>query len=181
VTERPEDNHRQSELDLHEDATGEDSASETTQGDESSDSLDWVVHPLKRKPLVSVLVTVFILLCGLIVNWSTGMQWFAGLAMVIVFASLAKFYFPTRYRLDENGITIKTTTQTLKKEWSLYRTFYRDRNGLLLSPFTAPSRLENFRGLYLIFEQNGDAVTDYVRRFVREYSEDEFGRPETDS
>jgi hypothetical protein len=132
----------------------------------SGPTLSWVSHPMKRRPLVAVLVTLFIIICGLIIQATTETSWFSGLAMVVLFASLAKFYFPTRYRLDDTGVTVKTTTQTLTKEWRLYRSCYRDKNGLLLSPFAEPSRLENFRGLYLIFDGNGDDVTAFVKQHL---------------
>lgn len=135
--------------------------------------LRWVSHPMKRRPLVAVIVTLFIIVCGLIVQVTTETSWFSGLAMVVLFASLAKFYFPTAYTLDTSGVTIKTTTQTLKKEWRLYRSCYRDKNGLLLSPFTEPSRLENFRGLYLIFDRNGDEVTAFVKQRLHSGTESE--------
>jgi hypothetical protein len=85
-------------------------------------------------------------------------------------ASLAKFYFPTRYRLDDTGIMVKTMTQTLKKEWTLYRSCYPDKNGILLSPFAEPSRLENFRGLYLMFDNNRDDVTAFCRSHIGKQS-----------
>jgi hypothetical protein len=53
--------------------------------------------------------------------------------------------------------------QTLNKDWSQFRSCYPDKNGILLSPFAHPSRLENFRGLYLMFEGNRDAVTACVK------------------
>lgn len=130
----------------------------------TGESLNWVSHPMKRRPVVAGAVTVFIVVCGLFIQATTQMAWFSGLAMVILFASLAKFYFPTRYTLDDTGVTVKTTTQTIKKEWRLYRSCYRDKNGVLLSPFEEPSRLENFRGLYVIFDQNGDEVTAFIKR-----------------
>ncbi|MFQ6008506.1 MAG: hypothetical protein ACE5K8_06075, partial [Candidatus Zixiibacteriota bacterium] len=119
-------------------------------------SIEWTAHPVKRKPLVSVLVTFFIILVVVIVYYTMNSKTFAILAMVIMFVSLAKFYFPTTYRLTRDRITIKTMTQTLHKDWSIYRSCYPDKNGILLSPFVRPSRLENFRGIYLIFSNNRD-------------------------
>ena len=48
----------------------------------------------------------------------------------------------------------------------MFRSFYTDKNGVLLSPFIAPSRLENFRGLYITFDNNRDAVLDFVKEHV---------------
>jgi hypothetical protein len=128
--------------------------------------LSWRCHPVKRRPVVSLAVTAFILLVGFLVYFATDSRGFTVLAMAILFASLAKFYFPTDYRLSDRNIKIRTTTQTLVKEWSLYRSCYADKNGVLLSPFARPSRLENFRGLYIMFENNRDEVTAFVKERI---------------
>jgi hypothetical protein len=128
--------------------------------------LEWTVHPVKRRPLVSVAVSVFIIVVVALVRITTESQAFAVLALVVMAASLAKFYFPTKYRLDSKGVTVKTTTQTLVKQWTLYRSCYADKNGILLSPFTSTSRLENFRGIYLMFQDNSEAVTAYCKERI---------------
>jgi len=134
-------------------------------GDEG-EVLAWTTHPLRRKPLAAALVTIFILVVGFAVLISTDSKAFGTLALVVLFASLAKFYFPTRYRLTDKRVTIKSTTQTIHKNWSQFRSFYPDRNGVLLSPFVQPSRLENFRGAYLIFENNKDEVLRFIKDHI---------------
>jgi len=128
------------------------------------ESLQWTSHPLKRRPAVSAVVSGFIIVVAILIYYSTASTGFALLGLVILFASLARFYFPTSYRLSDREIMVKTVTQTLHKDWSLYRSCYPDGNGILLSPFTGPSRLENFRGLYMLFSDNRDEVTAFVRR-----------------
>jgi len=135
---------------------------ELPEGDEG-ELIEWTSHPVKRRPLVSVLATMFLTLVAAVVFFATDSLGFALLALVVLFASLARFYFPTTYRLSDRGITVKTVTQTLRKNWSLYRSFYVDKNGILLSTFTRPSRLENFRGLFLLFTDNREEVTAFVR------------------
>lgn len=125
--------------------------------------LEWTSHPAKRRPWVTVLVLFFILVVSLLVFLATESKWFTFFALLVLFASLAKYFFPTRYRMDNKGITIKTTTQTLHKTWSQYRSYYADKNGILLSPFPEPSRLENFRGLFVLFGGNRDEVTAFVQ------------------
>ncbi len=125
--------------------------------------LAWTVHPLRRRPLVAVLVTIFIFVVAVAAYTTTESKAFGTLALVVMFASLAKFYMPTSYRLSDKRITIKTLTQTLHKNWSQYRSCYPDKNGVLLSPFAEPSRMENFRGLFLIFDRNKDEVVSFVK------------------
>lgn len=133
---------------------------------EEGEALEWTCHPVKRKPLVSVLVSLFVVIIGVAIFMTTESHLFTVLGMVIILASLAKFYFPTRFKLSDRGVTVKTTTQTLFKEWKIYRSCYPDKKGILLSPFAEPSRLENFRGLYVMFEGNGEIVTEFVRERI---------------
>lgn len=128
--------------------------------------LSWTCHPVRRRPLVSVAVTLFITLIGVLVQYATASLGFAVLALVVLFASLAKFYFPTTYILSDKNLKRKTMTQTLVKKWSMFRTCYPDKNGILLSPFTRPTRLENFRGLYIMFEGNNDEVTAFIEQRI---------------
>jgi len=130
---------------------------------DEGETLSWKCHPVKRKPLVSMAVTVLILIVGVAVLYIMQNGFFAVFSMVVMFAALAKFYWPTSYRLSDRRIMIKTTTQTLYKDWSIFRGCFPDKNGVLLSPFAEPSRLENFRGLYIMFDNNRDEVIAFVK------------------
>jgi len=120
--------------------------------------LSWTTHPIRKRPLVSILVVTLIMAAGMAAYYTMDSKAFGVLAMVVLFASLAKFFMPTRFILTDKTVTIKSTTQKITKPWSMFRSFYPDRNGVLLSPFPEPSRLENFRGMYLIFADNRDQV-----------------------
>jgi len=136
------------------------------------ESLEWVCHPARRNMTVTLAVSVFILVLVVVIYYVTFSVLFGILAFVILFGSLAGFYFPTRYRLSDDSIMVKTTTQTLRKKWSQYRTFYPDKNGILLSPFARPTRLENFRGMYIKFWNNRERVISFVAARI--------GSPDTD-
>ncbi|MDH3891612.1 MAG: divalent metal cation transporter [candidate division Zixibacteria bacterium] len=142
------------------------SASTQLTPNEQGDSLQWRCHPVKRRLSVSFAVSLFIIIVAMAVFYSTDSRVFTVLALVVMLGSLAKFYFPTSYRLTAENVTVKTTTTTISKPWSQYRSFYPDKNGLLLSPFAEPSRLENFRGLYLMFSGNRDEVIAFVRDHI---------------
>ena len=84
----------------------------------------------------------------------------------MLFASVAKFYFPTYFTLTEDEAIVKSSTQTIKRKWSEFRSYYPDKNGVLLSPFIDKSRLENFRGIYLIFGTNADDVMAIIKQKI---------------
>ena len=136
----------------------EDSASER--------SLEWICHPAKKNMKITIFVSIFIAALIVVIYFVTYSPWFCVLGFLILFGSLSSFYFPTHYRLTEKEIRIKTKTQTLVKKWSQFRTVYPDKNGVLLSPFVRPSRLENFRGLYIKFWYNKDEVVGFVREQI---------------
>ena len=162
MAEREDKPVNQTELPLEASAGAKEVSAEPDEGE----VVEWTCHPMRRRPWVTIAVTLFIIVMGLVVYFATFSNAFTVLTLVILYASLAKFYFPTRYRMSERGIQVKTMTQTLVKNWSMYRSFYPDKNGVLLSPFTRPTRLENFRGLYVMYDKNRDEVVEFVRRYV---------------
>lgn len=126
--------------------------------------LEWVTHPVKRRPVVSAAVTLLIFVISWIVYMVMESEFFSILALIVLSASLAKFYFPTKFTVTLEEVRIKTTTQTIRKDWGMFRSCHPDKNGVLLSPFAEQSRLENFRGIYLIFENNRDEVVAFVKK-----------------
>ena len=139
---------------------------QTVSENSEKELLKWTTHPIKRRPVAAILVTLFILVIPFFVLSLTSSKMFGFLSLVVLFASVAKFYFPTYFTLTESEVIVKSTTQTITKKWSEFRSFYPDKNGVLLSPFIDKSRLENFRGIYLMFDNNSDSVLVIVNKKI---------------
>ncbi len=134
--------------------------------------LQYVCHPAARNLTITILTSLFLILCVALV-WLISRSYFMTmLAVIILFGSLAGFYTRTRYYFYDDHLVTATMLHTIKKEWTLFRSFYPDRNGVLLSPFARPTRLENFRGLYIKFAGNKDKVMAIVRSKI-DFREDE--------
>jgi hypothetical protein len=84
------------------------------------------------------------------------------ISICILLGALAPFFLPTEYELTPDKIRVRFLFSQKEKEWTSYRSFYPDKNGVLLSPFEKPSRLENFRGIYIRFDRNQDQVVKLV-------------------
>ncbi|HEX9917220.1 MAG TPA: hypothetical protein VGB16_05735 [candidate division Zixibacteria bacterium] len=128
--------------------------------------LNWKVHPFKRNKKVSIGVILLLFLVWGIVYLATGSLLFLAIAVVMLLGSLSGFFLPTEYEFYTNKIKVKYFLASLEKEWKNYRSFYIDKNGVLLSPFKEPSRLENFRGVYLRLDRNSeikDKVIDFIK------------------
>lgn len=136
---------------------------QTEAATESEVLLQWVCHPIKSK---SVLITIFLVLMltvlvSLTYYW-TESKLFAALAALILWGSLSQYFLPVGFVFNDKDVVIKYTTHRITKGWHLFRSYYVDRNGVLLSPFVRPSRLESFRGLYIRFAGNKDEVMAVV-------------------
>jgi hypothetical protein len=121
-------------------------------------SLEWKVWPAKERPLLSFGLIVFLFAIWVSVGYFYREGVWVLLAIVLLSGAVAPFFVITRYRLDEEGVSIKRYVTTMKKRWGELRSYYPDKNGVLVSPFVKPSRLENFRGVYLRFGGNREKV-----------------------
>jgi hypothetical protein len=129
--------------------------------------LKWIDHPLKKSGKNLLIVVLFLVIGPSVVFFSTRSIFFLFLSIIFLLGSLSTFFLPTTYELTENGIKVKFFFNTKQMEWGKYRSFYVDKNGVLLSPFEKPSRLENFRGIYLRFNQNKDEVVNFIQQRVK--------------
>ena len=128
--------------------------------------LSWRSLPARRSLARTALVLVILIALFVFISWYTA-SLFMGLVLTIVVAlSLGSYFSPTWYTLTDQGIAVRTLVTKMHRPWNVYRSHWPDKNGVLLSPFPHPSRLENFRGVFIRFEDNRDAVLNYVRRFV---------------
>jgi hypothetical protein len=89
------------------------------------------------------------------------------LAAGIFIISLSSFFFPTTFTVDEKKVMIKYVFSAKERNLSAFRKCYPDRNGILLSPYLSPTRLENFRGFYLRYGKNNKAeVDEFVEKLL---------------
>ncbi len=161
-----EQNDKQTSLDLPVPAAPSDSGGAANVEKEPI-ILDWICHPAKRNKKVTIAVSIFIAILVTVVYYATFSVWFTILGFLILTGSLAGFYFPSHYQFTNSKIIVKTKMQTLEKKWSQYRSYYSDKNGVLLSPFGRPSRLENFRGIYIKFWNNKEEVMAIVKDKIK--------------
>ncbi len=133
---------------------------------EKVEKIEWSVLPARNRKKVAIALAI-ILPFLIIVYVTSGIYWTL-FSIVVLLTSLAPFWTVTKYILDGEGVTIKRPLYTIKKPWSHYRRYVVDKNGIFLSPFPRPSRIDAYRGNYLIF---GDVDRDKVVSFVREMME----------
>lgn len=126
--------------------------------------LKWTSHPLKKSRKKTVYLVLALFVIWSIVFWATAYSWgFLFLAVLILTASLSPYFFPTRYELTQEQVKVFFLAVKKIKTWSEFRSYYPDKNGVFISPFAKPTRLENYRGLYLRYERNQEEVLNFVK------------------
>ncbi|KPJ60450.1 MAG: hypothetical protein AMJ46_06850 [Latescibacteria bacterium DG_63] len=127
--------------------------------------LRWSVLPARRskKKTWGLLIFLGVFLTLLYIFYG---MFASGLAILLLGVSLLPFFLKTQYELNEDGLIVKKPYSRMKKEWSHFGSYYPDKNGVLLSPFSKPSRLENFRGVYILFGDRKDEILTFIKRKV---------------
>jgi len=149
--------------------TAADSRTETAGAGEGTgrDAARWTIHPLLQEPRRKTA-----LLIAVILGFSLGAAFsFEGLvyglvALVVLVASLSRYWLPTRYLLDAQGVRIEHLGWQRRRSWDQFRRADVHADGVFLSPFLRASRLDSFRGCFLRFRKNRDEVMRLVREYV---------------
>ena len=128
--------------------------------------LSWSTHPAKARPLVTTLVILFLIVLAVLVYLLTYSAIFTVIAALILYGSLTQYFTRTTYEFTDTKVRVKYVVNKIEKDWAQYRSYYVDKNGVLLSPFAGPSRLENFRGLFIRFADNRDQAMEIVRQKI---------------
>lgn len=126
--------------------------------------MEWRITPLKKNLQIT---TGFFLFIALLI-WalqSTFNNWVqTGLLTLVFLLFLWSVIVPTRFVLSDEGIIVDHLAYKRNFSWDQFKKFSTEKNGIFLSPFEKPSRIENFRGIFLIFNNNKDEVTAFVKK-----------------
>ncbi len=129
---------------------------------EGHPTLRWRVLPCARDWRLTAATVALVLLVLCVVYLAFGHVGWVAISAVFLFGSLAPFFLPTTYSLDDDGISVRGPFGTTRRAWSALRSHRVGAQGVLLSPFSRPSRLEGFRGIHLRFQDNRDEVMALV-------------------
>ena len=129
--------------------------------------VEWTVHPLVQESLAKTGLLAAIV-AGLAVGVfsSFGGIGYGLLTLVVLLGALSRYWLPTRYRLDCEGMRNRHLGRQRLRCWDEFTRLDVHRDGVFLSPFVRPSRLDAFRGCFLRCYGNRDEVIDFARRQV---------------
>jgi hypothetical protein len=124
--------------------------------------LAWQGHPARERPGATLGAAAIIVAAGAAAWFSFGPAW--GVAAVIVLvAALNRFFFPSRFVIDEEGITARYPLRRQRLCWAELRRFVHDEHGGFLSTRVRSSRLDAYSGMHLLFGTHRDAIVEQIR------------------
>jgi hypothetical protein len=83
----------------------------------------------------------------------------AGAALVI---SLNRFYFPSHFSVDDNGLTARYAMRQQGVSWKNVRRFVHDARGGYLSTRARRSRFDAFRGVHILLGDSREEVVRFI-------------------
>ena len=119
--------------------------------------LDWTAHPLRDEPAwKSAALGALIVGFSALAAASLGGAVYGLISLVALAGATVRYLLPTRYLLDDQEASWRQLTWR-RRSWSTFRRVDRHADGIFLSPFRRPSRLDSFRGVFLRFGPGVDA------------------------
>lgn len=114
-----------------------------------STPLQWTRHPAADTPGKAALAAAFVVSFSALTGAAfQGIGW-AALSLTLLFASTSAYWFPTRYRIDEEGVGWRRLGGGRFRGWRELRRIDRVGGSWLLSTFSRPSRLDRIRAIHL--------------------------------
>lgn len=124
--------------------------------------LTWRVHPARERPVA----TAFALIVIAAVTWMSAVimdnPWWGLLPAAFFLLTLQRFFLPSAYRIDAEGITATSFFSSLSFRWGDVRRFLHDGTGAFLSTRRRPSLFDGFRGMHLVFSGNREQVVERI-------------------
>ncbi|MCH2136881.1 MAG: hypothetical protein MK101_09915 [Phycisphaerales bacterium] len=139
--------------------------------------LQWTAHPLRQHRARGVLAIAVIIGCGLMVATSfktplTGLL-VAGGAMAVLLLTLNRFFLPSRFAIDDEGISAAWPLKRQRLCWADLRRFAHDDEGGFLSTRANPTRWQLLRsvgGMHVLFGPRPAVVIQAIKRRLPEVS-----------
>lgn len=132
--------------------------------------LQWTFNPWQRnwrRPAGALALILLIAaiagFCFTYPGWWPSMIGWGGIGLLLMLGMTTTIYLPTHYQLDERGVEVRFLGTRSFRKWDHYRNFYAHDTGVHLTTMPQPSRLDPFRGHYLLFNENREEILAFIK------------------
>lgn len=125
--------------------------------------MEWRVHLASKKPIQASAVLLLTFLVATLGGFWLGHPLAGIVTFVILAGALSDYLFPVSYRLTDKKAEAKGILGSQSIEWARVKKEGHDENGIKLSPFAHPTRLDAFRGVYLRIDDNRYEILKIIK------------------
>jgi len=128
----------------------------------------WRVYPAKERLGAAIAASVVISTITIVIYFSFHSLFLSILSLIILLCTLNRFYLPSHFVLNQEGITARYPLRQQRYYWTEIRRFISDKHGGYLSTRTQSSRLDAFFGMNILFDNQREAVIERIQKLIRE-------------
>lgn len=124
--------------------------------------MEWTVHLARRQPLKAVAV-IFIIAFVVAFGWLFVHPFVAFLMGLFLLNAVSEFLFPVRYKLTNDGVQVSSFLHDRSMGWEQVRRLDVFPNGVFLSPYLKPNKLDSLRGVWLRWDGEPERLQALVK------------------
>lgn len=135
-------------------------------GDKSSDTFEWTVrlwvHEPRKLGVILMIAIVAATLGWFLLHSPVGIL----LGFLFIGGATGDFWLPVHFKLDSESVSRRCGVSVTSMGWSEVKRAEESETGIKLSPLqVGNTRMEPFRGVFLRYENNREAVIGAVNKF----------------
>lgn len=131
--------------------------------DDVGTEFSWQAHPARERIGAAALALGVIgAVAGVVLLSFQSLAW-ATAACLVLLAALSRFFFPSRFMIDADGITARYLLRTQQIKWRDIRRFVQDDRGGYISTRAKRSWLDAYRGMHILFGTHRETVIKRIR------------------
>jgi len=125
--------------------------------------LRWQVHLAKEEPR-----KLFVVIAAIVAMAALALVWIGPIGVIttafVLVGALSEFLLPITFIITPTHVSASTLVGKRIMAWKDAKKCYVTDDGVKISPLPRASRLEAFRGVYLLFGDHKQEVLDIVAR-----------------
>lgn len=126
-------------------------------------ALTWSAHPARERAAATAIALGAVAALAVAAGVLGGGVGWGLLAAAFLVLALNRFLLPSRFEIDDEGITARYPLRRQRARWTELRRVVHDRHGAFLSRRARPSRLDAFAGLHVLFGAERVRVLEAIR------------------
>ncbi len=135
---------------------------------DTTNQLKWRAHPARSRPMAAIATLCVVVAIAVLCAFAGGNFWWGVGGGLIMILALNRFFFPSRFSIDEEEITASYLLRTDRIQFKHIRRIARDDRCIYFSTRSVATRWDAFRGVHALFGDHREEVLGLVEQIMAE-------------